>query len=181
MITPLPREDVYSAIVGKDGVGSINAEIVQEVISTIRNMVKEHALHTKDIRILIDESHRNLGADDVITSHRDLIMQLRTGVAQIEFISQKSDVPDNVVSQTTCHGVTIVIPLSGLIDITVEKIKKEKELHDVKNFIATLERKLDNVAFIDNAPAEIVAKEKEKLRVAQDHAAEITAYLDKLS
>jgi valyl-tRNA synthetase len=181
MITSLPEEKNYSAIVGTDDAGSVNAEIIQEVISTIRNMVKEHGLHAKGIRILIDESHRTLGTKDIITSHHDLIMQLRTGVVQIDLVSQKSDVPDNVVSHTTRHGVTIIIPLTGLIDTDAEKVKKEKELDDVQRYIKTLEHKLNNSAFVDNAPAEVVTKEREKLRVAHDHAAEITAYLDKLS
>lgn len=67
-----------------------------------------------------------------------------------------------VISQAEIH-----LPLSGLLNIADEKWRLQKEVARLEDFLQALRRKLDNREFVKNAPAEIVAKEKAKLRQAE--------------
>ena len=56
-----------------------------------------------------------------------------------------------------------MVPLSGLIDINAESSRIDKELNKNNNEVDRLEKKLSNNNFIQNAPNEVVEKEKNKL------------------
>lgn len=181
LITPLPDHTTYQAMLGEKNTGTKDARIIQEIISTIRAMVKEYGNTIKDLSIFIDESRRTSGSADLIISHQDLIKKLRTGVSTITFISSQTKIPENVITQTTRDGITVIIPLEGLIDLVAEKKKKEKEQQDLHKYITTLEKKLANTSFVENAPKNIIKKEQEKLHNAKNTYAEITTYLTKIS
>ena len=57
----------------------------------------------------------------------------------------------------------LMVPLSGLIDINGESSRIDKELNKNGNEVDRLEKKLSNNNFIQNAPNEVVEKEKNKL------------------
>ncbi|HEY8035897.1 MAG TPA: valine--tRNA ligase [Methylobacter sp.] len=57
----------------------------------------------------------------------------------------------------------ILIPMAGLIDKEAELARLEKEIQKVKNDLPRIEGKLNNPAFVDKAPQEVIDKEKAKL------------------
>jgi valyl-tRNA synthetase len=60
-------------------------------------------------------------------------------------------------------GEELYIPLEGLIDIDVEKMRLKKEIDHIAEMIAGIRKKLDNTAFTSKAPGEVVTREREKL------------------
>jgi valyl-tRNA synthetase len=66
-------------------------------------------------------------------------------------------------SSAVVGGVTIHLDLAGAIDVDAEKARLQKEIDHVTPYITSLEKKLGNAGFVDSAPEEVVAKEKEKL------------------
>jgi valyl-tRNA synthetase len=56
----------------------------------------------------------------------------------------------------------ILIPLAGLIDVDKEIDRLEKQVSRIDKDLALTDRKLGNAQFMANAPAEIVAKERER-------------------
>ena len=62
--------------------------------------------------------------------------------------------------------------MAGLIDKDAEIARLEKELGKLETDLSRLRGKLDNSNFVDRAPAEVVAKEREKLH-AQEQAKDI--------
>jgi len=62
----------------------------------------------------------------------------------------------------------IFIPLEGLIDIDLEKQRLEKALGEQESLLNTVSKKLSNKNFVDRAPKEIVAKEKEREKLLTD-------------
>ena len=54
------------------------------------------------------------------------------------------------------------IPLEGNIDIEVEIEKLQKELDYTKGFLKSVNRKLSNERFVNNAPEQVVINEKKK-------------------
>jgi valyl-tRNA synthetase len=70
--------------------------------------------------------------------------------------------PDQAVTAVV-SGVEVYLSLKGLVDIEKELARLEKEKGNLEKEIARLEGKLQNQNFLAKAPAEVVAKEKEKL------------------
>lgn len=55
------------------------------------------------------------------------------------------------------------IPLAGLIDLSAEKVRQEKEAEKLRGFIAGSEKKLANTSFTDRAPPEVVQEVRDTL------------------
>jgi valyl-tRNA synthetase len=64
--------------------------------------------------------------------------------------------------------VQIFVPLKGLVDVAAEEERLQKEIGKIEKEIELFSKKLENPSFVDRAPADVVAKEREKL-------AEVTA------
>ncbi|MDE2829157.1 MAG: hypothetical protein OXN20_03445, partial [Gemmatimonadota bacterium] len=62
----------------------------------------------------------------------------------------------------------IFVPLAGVIDLAVERQRLEKEIGGLEKALGGLEKKLSNAGFLNNAPAEVVAKEREREREYRD-------------
>ena len=61
----------------------------------------------------------------------------------------------------------LLVDLEGLIDFGAEITRKEKERDNLANLIKSKEAKLSNASFVDRAPADVVAKEKQSLEEAK--------------
>lgn len=57
----------------------------------------------------------------------------------------------------------ILIPMAGLIDKEAELMRLEKEIQKIHNDLPRVEGKLNNPAFVDKAPPEVIEKERAKL------------------
>ena len=60
-------------------------------------------------------------------------------------------------------GIEVYVPLAGVVDTAAERQRLEKELKRATDEIAFLERKLARSDFVERAPAEVVARERERL------------------
>jgi valyl-tRNA synthetase len=61
----------------------------------------------------------------------------------------------------------VLVPMSGLIDKVAEIARLEKEIQKLDKDIQRIQGKLGNAGFLDKAPADVVAKEQEKLAAQQ--------------
>jgi valyl-tRNA synthetase len=78
-------------------------------------------------------------------------------------------------------GGQVFVILKGILDITAERAKMEKELQKTNDFINSLTAKLSNEKFIQNAPGNVVTREKEKLNSQKEKAAKLSATIKELS
>ncbi|HET6806974.1 MAG TPA: valine--tRNA ligase [Frateuria sp.] len=60
-------------------------------------------------------------------------------------------------------SLRVLIPLAGLIDLTAEKARLAKEIARIEGEIKKCEGKLGNASFVANAPAEVVAQERQRI------------------
>jgi valyl-tRNA synthetase len=67
-------------------------------------------------------------------------------------------------------GHEVFVPLAGMIDLSEERARLEKEIMQKKKFLASVDGKLRNPQFTSRAPAEVVQREQQK---AQDARAEL--------
>ncbi|MCA9121992.1 MAG: valine--tRNA ligase [Planctomycetaceae bacterium] len=75
--------------------------------------------------------------------------------------------PDVEPPATNAHinlqGIDVYVNLAGLIDVSAEIERLEKDAGKLQGLIQGKEKKLDNANFVDRAPADVVAKERESL------------------
>ena len=67
------------------------------------------------------------------------------------------------------------VPLSDNIDVEAEKIRISKEIDYLEGFKKSVEKKLGNERFVNNAPAAVVENERNKLRDAESKLASLRA------
>jgi len=74
----------------------------------------------------------------------------------------------------------VLVPMAGLVDVDAELGRLAKEQEKLKKEIGRLSGKLGNARFVDNAPADVVAKEKEKLSNAETTLGQLQEQMQKL-
>ncbi len=100
-------------------------------------------------------------------------------LARLADISFADQVPDGAV-QLLVRGEVAALPLKGVIDLSAEKTRLEKELAKADADIKRVDAKLGNEKFVANAPEEIVEEEKEKREAAVARKAKIVEALELL-
>jgi valyl-tRNA synthetase len=78
------------------------------------------------------------------------------------------------------NEIEIFVPLAGLVDVEQEMAKLEKEMDKVSLQLKKVEGKLGNSKFLDNAPAEVVAGEREKQETMSAKLAKINESMERL-
>jgi len=79
------------------------------------------------------------------------------------------------------EGNNIYILLEGLIDLDKEKARLQKEIQKVGGYVKQLQGKLGNEKFVQNAPAEVVEAEREKLEAAKLNLEKLTDNLQNIN
>jgi len=83
----------------------------------------------------------------------------------IQWLAASDEAP---MSATQLVGsMEVLVPMSGLIDKVAEIARLEKEIQKLDKDIQRIQGKLGNAGFLDKAPADVVAKEQEKLAAQQ--------------
>ncbi len=140
--------------------------LIKEIIVSIRNLRAENKIDpTKKIKVIFDLKNQTeyFGQDGakIISDHENLIKKLRTGVSEIEIVSDFKEIK-NTVSQTV-SGINILIPLEGLLDSEKEKIKIQKEIENLEKYAEGLRKRLANENFTQKAPEKVISQQKESL------------------
>ena len=82
-------------------------------------------------------------------------------LASITWLDDPSKAP---LSATALAGeLEILVPMAGLIDISAELARLDREIDKISLEAKKLSGKLGNEKFVSNAPTEVVAKERQKL------------------
>ena len=87
--------------------------------------------------------------------------QKLASASEVEFLSNKEDAPENVVS-VVARGAEMFIPLLDLVDLEKELERLNKEKEKLEKEIDRVEKKLTNEKFVAKAPKEVVDEEKAK-------------------
>jgi valyl-tRNA synthetase len=87
--------------------------------------------------------------------------------------------PDSAISLV--GNLKLLIPMAGLIDKDAELARLDKEIQRIQNDLPRVEGKLNNPAFVDKAPAEVIEKEKVKLADMRSSLENLQAQREKIS
>jgi valyl-tRNA synthetase len=97
------------------------------------------------------------------------LVQRLARLDSIELVDDQRDSADCAVQ--LCGRMRLLIPLAGLVDLTEELARLGKQLERERKGLKQAESKLANQRFIENAPAEVVDKERQR---REQHAATVT-------
>ncbi len=127
-------------------------DFMKEVVSGIRNVRKEKNISFKDSidLFVINNENQSKGLDDLIKKLGN--------ISQLEY------------TETSVEGALAYrvganeyfIPLKGAINLEEEIEKINEEIKYLNGFLNSVEKKLGNERFVNNAPEKVVALEKKK-------------------
>ena len=133
-------------------------EWLKGVILSIRNIRGEMDISpAKSINILLRNG--SLTDKERMEVHKPYLQKL----AKLKDISWLEDGHEAPASATQRFDeLEILVPLEGLIDVDAERSRLMKEINKLLSGLKTVETKLNNKKFVNNAPSSIVIKEREK-------------------
>jgi valyl-tRNA synthetase len=151
-------------------------ELVMAVIGGIRNIRGEMEVPpSKQIAVILscanEESQRLMKHNESALISMARVSDLAIGVA----IEKPEDASIQVAGD-----VQIYVPLKGLVDVAAEEERLLKEIGKIEKEIEMFSKKLESPAFVDRAPAEIVAKERQKLADVSSKKLVLEESLDKI-
>lgn len=128
-------------------------EFMQSVVTAIRNIRGEMNIPpSKQIDVYLKAAK--------ITEVQKRYIQ---SLVRVENLTVAADLEKPKASASSVvKGCDIYIPLEGLIDLDVERQRLEKEINRLDGLLNTVTKKLSNEKFVNNAPADVVEKEKTK-------------------
>jgi valyl-tRNA synthetase len=88
--------------------------------------------------------------------------------------------PPEMSAQVSVDGMEVSVDLGKFIDIPAEIARNEKLEANIVKQIAGKESKLSNATFVDRAPADVVAKERESLEELRQQLASVRQALERL-
>jgi len=134
--------------------------VIMEVIKAVRNIRAEMSVapgKKADIVLLAQDAELR----QILIQGSGAIRQLAGG-SQVVVTGSEGEKPEQAAS-AVLEGVEVYLPLKGLLDFEKEVARLTKEIAQTLLEQQRLEGKLNNPGFVSKAPAEVVAKEREKL------------------
>ncbi|QBM16656.1 valine--tRNA ligase [Marinobacter sp. JH2] len=158
MLQPFPQPEESK----QDASAKANIEWVKGVIVAVRNIRGEMNISPgKPVPVFLKGG--NSEDEQRLNANRQFLMSLAK-LEKLEWLgSEKAP-----MSATQLVGeMEVLVPMAGLIDKDAELKRLDKELDRLQKEISRVEGKLSNEKFTSKAPAEVIEKEKGKLRDAQ--------------
>ncbi|WP_456437402.1 valine--tRNA ligase [Psychroserpens sp.] len=127
-------------------------ETVKDVVSGIRTIRKEKNIAFKDTVELMVLNNENVDS------------KYDTVISKMGNISEMKTVSEAVEGALTFRVLSneYFIPMEGSIDVEAEIEKLTEELKYTQGFLKSVQGKLRNERFVNNAPEQVVASEKKK-------------------
>jgi valyl-tRNA synthetase len=151
-------------------------ERIMAVISAIRNIRGEMEVPpSKQIAVIL-----SCDSEDTqrLMKHNESAIISLARVSDLA-IGHNIEKPEDASIQVA-GDVQIYVPLKGLVDVAAEEERLLKEIGKIDKEIEMFSKKLESPAFVDRAPVEIVAKERQKLADVNGKKSVLEESLDKI-
>jgi valyl-tRNA synthetase len=127
-------------------------EIVAEVISGIRTVRKNKNISFKDT---IEFSVFN---NENVSSRFDSVIKKLGNISELNYVTEKVD----AALSFRVRSNEYFIPMTGTIDVEAEIKKLNEELSYIQGFLKSVQKKLSNDRFVNNAPDTVIISERKK-------------------
>jgi valyl-tRNA synthetase len=160
MLAPYPEPCHYR----EHPEAAVNMEKVMAVISCIRNIRGEMEVPpSREIAVIL-----SCGSIEsaLLMKHNEGAIASLARIADLA-IGQDLEKPEDASIQVA-GDVQIYVPLKGIVNVEEEERRLGKEIARIDKDIDFLAKKLENPSFVERAPADVVAKEQDKLTEFSD-------------
>ncbi|OLE49904.1 MAG: hypothetical protein AUG01_03635 [Candidatus Rokubacteria bacterium 13_1_20CM_2_69_58] len=145
--------------------------VVMDVVTAVRNI--RGAMRIADGVTLTATLRPARGAEALFTTTGPLVETLARARLRVD---PRASRPRNSALAVVA-GSEIYVELAGVIDPAAERARLQKEIGRVKESVEFRKRKLARPEFVERAPAEIVAHERERLAADEALLEKLTASL----
>ena len=170
MTQPYPAVDDYPAAPAD----ATQCEWLKEFVLGVRRIRAEYDIEPS-ARLSVYSRDGSSAERDWLSTHHRIVEQL----ARTQAVVPAPEAPGDVAT-ALAGGMSILVPLSDLIDKDAELARVSKELARLEGEITRGEAKLANASFVERAPAAVVGKERERLLEAVSAAEKLRAQVLKL-
>ncbi|EXX85127.1 valine--tRNA ligase [Paenibacillus darwinianus] len=171
-LAPWPVYD--SALESADAVREMG--LLMEMIRAVRNIRAEvNVPMSKKIDLLVNVSGE---AELAILNRNEEFVRRFCGTSNLE-IGLGLSAPDKAMTAVVT-GAELYLPLAGLIDISQEIARLEKELQTLNGEVERIDKKLANEGFVAKAPTKVIDEEKAKMKDYADKRDKVLARIAEL-
>ncbi len=132
-------------------------DFASEIVSGIRTVRKQKNIPNKEVLELLELD------SDATASAMDAIVIKLGNLSGIESVSQAVE----GALSFRVKSAEYFIPIGGAIDVEAELKKLNEELDYTRGFLKSVEKKLSNERFVNNAPPKVVEMERKKVADAE--------------
>ncbi len=149
MVSPMPRPGAYDKNLIKQ------FEDIKEVVTNVRNIRRDKNIPPREaVNLLV----RAASYDNYHKRFDPVVVKL----ANLRDLQVVGEDPGNTISFIV-KNVEYFVPVGDLVDREEEAAKLEAELEYTRGFLISVRKKLENKRFVQNAPAQVVETERQKL------------------
>jgi len=188
---PFITEELWSLIKEReDGESISTSDFPKFSASEISKEVESNMIFVQDIIGGI----RNIRGEMNIPPSKKINAMLRTNVLeedQISYIKSLAKVDElkfgidiskpKASASSIIKNCEIYIPLEGVIDLDIERERLSKEINRLTGALVGVNKKLSNEKFVNNAPSEVIEKEKTKKLDWENSIEKLNILLEDLS
>ena len=158
MLQPYPQFDAN--LVNQNAETSI--DLLKKIILAIRNIRGEmNIAPSRAVPLLLDKATAE--QRQIIEQNQNLLMSL----ARLTSITWLDGATAPAAATGLVEQLELFIPMADLIDKAAELARLTKEITRLEQELVRIEQKLANENYVTKAPAEVVAKERERLESNQ--------------
>ncbi|HTK60195.1 MAG TPA: class I tRNA ligase family protein, partial [Candidatus Baltobacteraceae bacterium] len=145
--------------------------LIQELIGAIRNVRSEYKVEPAK-RV---DATLIAGAKTKLLKDNAAVIRMLARLENLTILAKGEKPKDSASARV--GGIEIHLPLAGLVDMAKEKARLEKEHANLAGFVKSLEAKLANRGYTDNAPKDVVEKTRQMLADKKGELRKIEAQL----
>ncbi len=152
MVSVMPKPESYDAnLLAK-------FEQVKEVIVAVRNIRKQKNIAFKEV---LEMNYKAKG--DNYDASFDCVVAKMCNLKEITTANGEMTGAMSFI----VNAIEYFIPLGDLVNVEEELKKMEEELKYTKGFLMSVQKKMSNERFVNNAPAKVIEIEKKKMADAE--------------
>ena len=195
-IMPFLTEEIWQQVAPRAGIDA--PTIMLQPYPEVRNVgadeavgdiewLKKFILGVRQIRGEMDISPgkplpvllQNASDEDVrrAEQHRSLLER----VGKVESVSRVGNGDEPPPSATALlDDMRLLVPMKGLIDVEAERGRLGKQLSKIETDLKRSQGKLGNANFVNNAPADVVTQERQRVTEFERQISQLTEQIEKL-
>jgi len=127
------------------------------------------------IRLLVKDANEQ--TQSRLTAYEEIIRRM----ARLETIEQISGAIPAGSIQTVVDEARLALPIADIIDLDKERARLEKQIEKLRTDIKKIDQKLENKQFVDNAPEEVIAEQRNRRAEAEGTLSKLSEALKQLA